>query len=470
MKPLWKLSATELAQAYRTGERTPTEAAQASLARLDAVNPSLNAIIARRDVAFLAEAHAASERFKRGAPLSAIDGIPLSIKDNIPLAGLPTTWGSKALKDYIPADDEWVVARARAAGALIIGKTNVPEFTLEGYTSNLLFGTTRNPWDPKLTPGGSSGGAVAAVAAGITPLAIGTDGGGSIRRPASHTGLVGFKPSIGSIARGNMLPPLLMDFEVVGPIGRTVADVRMLFDILCGPDRDDRTSLAAAQAMAEHAKKPAGKKRILFVERLGAAPLDPQIAASVRAAVKVLSSLGHSVVEGPMPLDLDFITMAWPQVGAIGLDNLFTQRPSWRQGVAPKYIEMAETASHFHASRVLAILDEVDALRRQTTGVFKDFDVILTPATAALPWQADQPYPTHIDAQKVGPRGHAIYTGWVNVTGLPAVALPCAPSAQGLPTGLQLIGAYGADLELFALAAEFEVAQPWAGRWPVDQS
>ncbi len=358
------------------------------------------------------------------------------------------------------------MTRARTAGALIIGKTNVPEFTLDGYTGNLLFGTTRNPWDPALTPGGSSGGAVTAVSAGITPLAIGTDGGGSIRRPASHTGLVGLKPSLGAIARGNMLPPLLMDFEVVGPMGRTVADVRMLFDILRGPVEADRASLAAAQAIAGRSKKPTRNRRILFVERLGAAPLDPQIAASVRAAVEVFAGLGHAVEVGDLPLDLDFINAAWPQVGAIGLDNLFAKYPAWGQGVAPKYLEMAAQARQLPASRVLAIIDEVDALRRQATELFNNFDVVLTPSAAALPWQADQPTPTEIDGQAVGPRGHAIYTSWVNVTGLPAVSVPCAPSAQGLPIGLQLIGGYGADLEILELADAFETAQPWAGRWP----
>ena len=157
---------------------------------------------------------------------------------------------------------------------------------------------------------------------------------------------------------------------------------------------------------------------------------------------------------------------AWPQVGAIGLDNLFAKYPAWSQGVAPKYLEMAAQARQLPASRVLAIMDAVDALRRQATTLFNDFDVVLTPSAAALPWQADQPTPTEIDGQAVGPRGHAIYTSWVNVTGLPAVSVPCAPSAQGLPIGLQLIGGYGADLEILELADAFETAQPWAGRWP----
>src|SRR6185369_2426513 len=192
---LWRLPATELARRYRDGSLAPLEVAQACLARLEAVNPKINAVIARRDGPFMDEAQAATERFARGEPLSPLDGIPLSVKDSLYTRDAPTTWGCPALRSHATGQDEFAVARARAGGALIVGKTNVPEFALEGYTANPIFGVTRNPWNVALTPGGSSGGAVAAVASGIAPLAIGQDGGGSIRRPASHTGLVGLKPS-----------------------------------------------------------------------------------------------------------------------------------------------------------------------------------------------------------------------------------------------------------------------------------
>ena len=188
---IWSLGATELGRAYRARELSPVEALEAIIARCELVNPQLNAIVTF-DLEGAREAARASEaRWGTGNALGALDGVPLTVKDNIPVRGLRTTWGSRILADYVPSQDELPVARLRAKGAVIVGKTNVPEFTLQGYTDNDLFGTTRNPWDVRLTPGGSSGGAVAAVAAGGGPHALGTDGGGSIRRPAAQAGLVG---------------------------------------------------------------------------------------------------------------------------------------------------------------------------------------------------------------------------------------------------------------------------------------
>jgi aspartyl-tRNA(Asn)/glutamyl-tRNA(Gln) amidotransferase subunit A len=461
---LWRLSAIDLQKRYRERTLTPTQVAQACLARLEAVNPRINAVIARRDPQFIAEAQASTERHEQGQALSALDGIPLTVKDSLYTHDLPTTWGTRALSAHQPAHDEFAVARARAGGALIIGKTNVPEFALEGYTDNPLFGPTRNPWNLQLTPGGSSGGAVAAVASGIGPLAIGQDGGGSIRRPAAHAGLVGLKPSLSSVPRQHVLPSLLLDFEVIGPLARTVADARLLFDVMRGPAAVDRSSLAAAHAATLH--DPRRALRILYVERFGAAPLDPQVAHSVAEGISRLASLGHEVDTGALPLDLDFFGEAWPQVGQIGLARMFDDHPDWEAQASPKYREMAENGRRLPAPRLWQILDRVTHLRRQSAALFETWDVIAMPAVAALPWTAEAAYPTHIDGQEVGPRGHAVYTGWVNAAGLPGLALPCAPSREGLPIGMQLIGPYGADDALFDLGAAFEAAAPWAQRWP----
>lgn len=460
----WQLAATELQRRYRDGSLTPLAVAQACLARLEAVNPRLNAVVARRDDDFLREAAAATARHAQGRPLSAVDGIPLTVKDSLYTADLPTTWGCRALRTHATGHDELAVARARAGGALIIGKTNVPEFALEGYTANPVFGVTRNPWDLALTPGGSTGGGVAALAAGIAPLAIGQDGGGSIRRPASHAGVVGLKPSLSAVPREHVLPSLLLDFEVIGPLARTVADARLLFEVMRGPAAVDRSSLAAEQARAM--QRRAAPLRILYVERFGSAPLDPQVAASVGQAVQRLAALGHEVRQGPLPLDLDFYAEAWPQIGQAGLAQMFERHPDWAAQASPKYLEMAERGRALPAARLWQVLEQVKKLRRDSVALFANVDVIVLPSAAALPWKAEDAYPTHIAGQEVGPRGHAVYTGWVNAAGLPGLALPCEPSREGLPIGMQLVGPYGADDLLLDLGAAYEAAHPWAHRRP----
>ncbi|MGB3704073.1 amidase [Castellaniella sp.] len=464
LSEVWRLSAAELGRRYRQGALTPTEVAKACLRRLDAVNPTLNAVIARRDEAMLRDAQAATERLAAGRPLSALDGIPVSIKDNLRTGDQPTTWGSPALRDHRADADELPVARLRAAGALFIGKTNLPEFALEGYTDNPLFGATVNPWNTTLTPGGSSGGAVASVAAGVTPLALGTDGGGSIRRPASHCGLVGLKPSIGAIARGGGLPSLLLDLEVVGPLARTVADTRLMFDALRGPQAQDRQSLGAAEASRQTADRQA--LRVLYVPALDGAPVDPQIASHCRRAMDVLGNLGHDVREGSMPLDLAFMTQAWPIIGQAGVARLFERFPQWRAQASAKYHDMADQGARHSAARLWAVLEDIELLRRDCERAFAQYDVLVTPAAAALPWPAHEAYPPVIDGQPVGPRGHAVFTGWVNAAGLPALAVPVAPAANGLPIGIQMIGRFGADDRLLDLGEAYEAAAPWAHRWP----
>ena len=179
-----------------------------------------------------------------------------------------------------------------------------------------------------------------------------------------------------------------------------------------------------------------------------------------------LAALGHQVESGPLPLDLDFYAQAWPQIGQIGLARLFEQHPQWEAAASQKYRDMAEIGRRLPAARLWEILEQVRQLRRDTVTLFDKADVVVMPSVAALPWPAQQAFPTHIDGQEVGPRGHAVYTGWVNAAGLPALALPCAPSSEGLPIGMQLIGRYGADEQLLDLGAAYEAAHPWADRWP----
>lgn len=458
--PLWRLPATELASRYRARTLSPVDVVRAVHARVDAVNPRLNAVVARRDEAVLAEAQASAQRFAAGRPLGPLDGVPITVKDSLYWRDLPTTYGTAALRHHRPGHDELAATRAHAGGALVLGKTNVPEFANDGYTANPLFGATGNPWNPALTPGGSSGGAVAAVAAGFGPLAIAQDGGGSIRRPASHCGLVGLKPSLSAWPRQHALPGMLLDFDVIGPVARTVADCRLLFDALRGPAASDRSSLFTPRPARR------GPLRLRYVERLHGNPLDPQIAASCRRAAERLATLGHGVDEGPLPLEVAPLMQAWPLIGQVGLAAAFDAHPDWEAQASPRYREMAALGRSVGAARLWQTIEMVRTLRRDSAALFETLDIIVMPAAAALPWPAAQAFPPVIDAHAVGPRGHAAYTGWVNAAGLPGLALPADPSAEGLPIGIQLIGAHGDDDTLLDLGAAYEAAAPWAGRWP----
>jgi len=456
----WRLGVVGLSHLLAGRAVSPVELLDLYLARIDGINPSINAIVAI-DGEARAAAVESERRLAAGEARSALEGIPLTVKDNIPARGLPTTWGRRLFRDVVPDRDELPVARLREAGAVILGKTNCPEFTLEGYTDNPLFGVTRNPWDTDLTPGGSSGGAVACVAAGLTPAAIGTDGGGSIRRPASHTGLVGLKPSTGVVARDYGLPQILLDMEVIGPMARTVADVRLLLDVMAGPDRRDRKSL-----IARSATPTPDSVRLLYVPRFDDNPLDPEIAESCATAARAFGNLGCRVEEGPLPFDVGPITEVWPIFAEVAVAYLLERNPARRDEAAEKFIAMGTRGAAIPAHRYLDAIETVDRFRRTVDDAFLDIDVIMTPSAAALPWPAAEPYPPEIDGQPVGPRGHAVYTGWVNACGHPGINLPAAPSAGGLPIGFQLIGGFGADALLLDLAARYETAHPWADRWP----
>ncbi|MEH6823807.1 MAG: amidase [Motiliproteus sp.] len=466
-KAVWQLSVSELSELLSRGALTPTALLDSLLARIDSHNPQINAFVALNPEARV-EAQASEQRLLEGCSLGPLDGIAVAIKDNINVRGMVTTWGSCAFaQGPVAAFDELPVARLREAGMVILGKTNVPEFTLEGYTDNPVYGVTRNPWNSALTPGGSSGGAVAAVAAGLAPCALATDGGGSIRRPASHTGLIGLKPSTGRVARHHGLPQIMLDFEVAGLITRSVADAELLYSVIAGPDARDRHSLLAAEPDTH--ETDASALRILYVPRFNDQPLDPEIASSVDAAAERLRSLGHKVTVGPLPFSLDFIDQFWPMLGSVAVGALFERYPEAEPLAAPKWQEMARAGREISAPRYLDAIDRIDQFRRTVTEAYADFDIIMTPSAAALPWPAAEPYPCMIDGQSVGPRGHAIYTGWVNACGHPGLNLPSAHSALGLPIGFQLVGRFGADRQLLRLGAEYEAALPrcWS-RPPID--
>jgi aspartyl-tRNA(Asn)/glutamyl-tRNA(Gln) amidotransferase subunit A len=444
-----------LASSMRDRSLTAQTLLDRCLDRIHRIDPKLNSFVWLDEAGARTAARESDARFSAGAARSALEGVPISVKDSILVAGMPATWGSRSLADFTPERDELPVVRLRAAGAVIIGKTNAPELTLEGYTNNDLFGVTRNPWDTRLTPGGSSGGAAASVAAGLTPAAIGTDGGGSIRRPACHTGLVGWKPSVGRIPRIDGFPAILTDFETIGTLTHSVDDVLLLDAAMAGPDSRDRRSLYASSA------PPAGKMRILYIPSFGGSPVDPEVAAATKLIAKTLADEGHTVVQEDVFFDLDDTARIWHVVSRSGVAWLVAREGGRIGAKAGASVQaMAADGQKLSGADYIDALERVAAFRRRCAELFARVDLVLTPTAAALPWPAETPYPDRIADRPAGPRDHAIFTGWVNIAGLPAISLPVALSASGLPIGVQLVAGFGADASLLAFARSFAERRP----------
>ena len=452
-RPLWSLSASELAAGYASG-LSPNDVMAATLSRIGEVNPQVNAIVTLDQAGALSAAEASARRWQAGRPLGALDGVPVTIKDNILAAGMRATWGSHLYDDFVPDEDETPVRRLREAGALILGKTNVPEFTVYGFTDNALFGVTGNPWNTALTPGGSSGGAVAAVASGIGALALGTDGGGSIRRPAGHTGLFGLKPSRDMVPRANGFPAILHNFEVIGPIARCVDDIIASMDIIAG------------SAWSKSAGEPALQRpRIAYAPGFGDAPVDPVIRDCLDRTMAEARAFGLDV-ERVAPFDLaEPLPAVWPVISQTGVAWLLTQHSDWRSKILPATAEMAASGEKYTARDYLNALDTIAAMERAFDAFFERYDFLVTPATAAMPWPARESHPAVIDGKAVGPRGHAVFTPFANALGLPAMSLPCRVEDGALPIGLQIVAARYRDRALLSFAREFE-GRLFAHRWP----
>ena len=456
--PVWQLGAHDLHQAYQEGRTNPVRALQAHLDRLETVQPIVNAMAWVDEAGARAAAKASAERWRRGQPLSALDGVPITVKDNIPVAGMPCRWGSRVYADHWPLRDESPVARLREAGAVILGKTTVPEFTLLGHTDSPLTGLTRNPWNPSLTPGGSSGGAVAALAAGVGALAIGTDGGGSIRRPAGFTGLYGLKPGWGTVPRRDGLPDTLPEMEVVGPMGRRVLDLVHALETMAGERpgawRGPRHALAAPQ-------------RIAYWRHIAGRPVDPRLLAVCDAAAQQLRELGHTVVEADAPPEVDaFNQSAWPVISATGLAHALSDRPDASAQMGPAMAALLARGQALRATDLAKAQAQVRQLKVATQGLWATHDLLLTPTSAALPWPAADTHPAEIDGQPVDGRGHAVFTAFANATGLPALALP-AGRTHGLPVGMQLVGRPGAEALLLALGLQWESTCGPCPAWPL---
>lgn len=423
-------------------------------ARLESENPRLNAVVLPCLDDAARAAAASDARREAGGVLGPLDGLPFTVKDNLHVGGLRATWGSRLFAENIAAEDDLCVARLRAAGAVLLGMTNTPEFALATHTGNALFGTTRNPWDTTRVPGGSTGGGAAAVAAGIAPLAIGTDAGGSIRLPAALCGITGFRPSVGMIPRLHGFPPLTLDFQAIGVMARSARLVRLATEAMAGPDVRDRASLAFTGLGAAAPRK----LRLRLVP--GGAETDPEVAALVRAAAFVLRGLGHALHEGPLPHDAERLVAIRSVLSSAGVARVVAAHPGWENQVTPPIRVAAERGFAITTAQYIAAMDALAAWRAATAAAMEGVDILVTP-TCPLPAWPIETATARVPGMPAGPAQAVAFTAFANAMGWPGISLPCGLTRAGLPVGVQLVAPYGADRALLDLAEAFQDATDW---------
>jgi aspartyl-tRNA(Asn)/glutamyl-tRNA(Gln) amidotransferase subunit A len=448
-------SGLELARAVRERQLSPVEIVSALLQRIEALNPRLNAFVEILGEQALAAARRAEQAVTAGGELPLLHGVPVVIKDQINIEGVKVTFGTALMAGQVATEDAPTTARLRAAGAIILGTTTMPEFGWQGISWSPLYGMTRNPWNLEGSAGGSSSGSAAAVAAGLSPLAVGSDGAGSIRIPASFCGVFGLKPTFGRVP---MYPVSASELVThYGPITRSVADAAAMLDVLSGPDPRDPFCLPAANEsfLAGSEASIAGLK-LAWSPDLGYAKVDPEVARLTAAAAKRFAGLGCLVEEATPGFD-DPIWAADQYLTAGMANRASGQLEEMRDRMDPSFVTTVETM----ATRTLFDSANARLVRYQVADVmgrfFQKYDLLLTPTMAAPAFGTDRsetPYQPSI--------GWSPFTYPFNLTGEPAATVPCGFTSDGLPVGLQIVGPRFADSRVLAAARAFEAAQPWS--------
>jgi aspartyl-tRNA(Asn)/glutamyl-tRNA(Gln) amidotransferase subunit A len=464
------LPATRAAAMIRRGELSPVAYVGAVLDAIDRWQPVINAYVGTCREAALTAAAEAEAAVAAGRPLGPLHGVPVSVKDLVDVGGLRTTHGSHVHADNVARADSIAVARLRAAGAIVVGKTTTPEFGHKGITTSPLTGITRNPWNPARTPGGSSGGAAAAVAAGLAPLAVGTDGAGSIRGPSASAGIAGLKPTRGAIPH-EAATDVFLNQSFVGPMTRTVADARLMFAAMIGPDPRDPWSLGGGPAPLPpdlHGPRLDGV-RIGYVARMANPVLDPEVEARTQDMLAALRDLGAEVEEVT-----DAIDWAEPEGRILYQTGIAASvaalRERWGNRLDPTMVAFADWGMRYD------LLDRVRAERARSRlyqtvqALFGRYRFIVSPTTActALAADFDATKPVVIAGRECGitRQSWTAYQYPFNLTGNPAMSIPSGFAADGLPTGFQIVGPWWSDFAVLRLAELLEGARPWAQRRP----
>lgn len=464
-------SAREMLAAVASREVSARELMDLHLARIAEVNPIVNAIVSLDEDRARAGASEADQALASGAELGALHGLPFAVKDTHAAAGWRTTYGSPLRADHVPEQDELIVERIRGAGAVLLGKTNVPEFAAGSHTFNKVFGTTLNPWDTGRSAGGSSGGAAAGLASGMVALADGSDMGGSLRNPASFCGVVGMRPSLGRVPQWSAEPPLYNQWETTsigGPLARTVDDLALLLSVIAGPDpRAPQALLDPGRSFAPAVRGSlVGVRLALSVDLGGAFEVDDEVARVVADSATVFSKAGAAVAPAHPDLSLaddTFRTLrAWHLQAQLGA--LLAEHPDSFKASLADNIRAGESLTGADVARAYT---QRTALAETMRTFFSSYDVLALPVSQVPPFPADQEFPSAINGRTM-----SSYLDWmrsaylITVTGCPAISVPAGFTGDGLPVGIQLVGPHGSDRRLLEIAAGFESATGLRGHRP----
>lgn len=460
MNDIFYLSAVDMAKAVRNRDVSVQELIQAHIDRAHDINPGINALVSERYEDALADAKAADAAIAAGRTLGPLFGLPVAHKDSYMVRGVRTTYGSRAFQDFVPDQDSAVVARQRAAGAIILGKTNMPEFGAGSHTFNDVFGVTRNPYRLDKSAGGSSGGAAAALAAGLVALADGSDMGGSLRNPASFCNVVGLRPSLGRVP----MSPTGFPFNTLttgGPMGRKVADVALMLEVIAGADAQD--PLAVETRPGDFFPLPdidPKGTRIALSRTLGGLPFEPSVQASLQDAVGHLESMG-CIVDEDEP-DFSDADQAFETLRALAFATNYEALRAAQGNLLKDTVKWnIDLGLALKGSDVTAAQRAQGRMFNRMADLLKRYDFLVAPVSQVAPFAVETEYP-----QQIAGIDMPHYIGWmrscyrITVTGHPAISLPCSFTADGLPIGIQIVGSYRKERELLAFAQAFEKASP----------
>ncbi len=447
-------------------EISAREVVDAYLGRIDLLNPKLNAYTYLDAEGARKQADELDRTLLKSGPAGPLHGIPVCIKDLDAVAGMPQTMGCKLFADLVAPEDVVYVKRLRDAGAVILGKTNAPEFGFKGATDNPLFGATRNPWRLDRTPGGSSGGSAAAVAAGLASIGHGNDGGGSIRIPASFTGLFGIKCSLGRIP--NDMPfDRFMNNVFQGPLTRNVRDAARMVDVMSGPADTDPYSLPPLPQRYEEMLTPDVKGcRIAWTPDFGLLPVDPEIRSITAEAAKAFEALGAHVEEVPVnfPADGRAFGHSW-YLNYAGMRKLFPDEV-WKENLSPEFYQLLCGDHNITLEDLQTVVSVRTKVYEAVRALFSQYDFILSPTVTVEPFAIGIVGPEKVDGTEIEPFGGWLLTWFFNWSGHPAASVPCGFTKAGLPVGLQIAGRTQREETVFQAAHAFEQAHPWAHHRP----